>query len=231
MCTVTARHVVVATEAWRSQLEGHRRSVVPLYSYVIATEPLPDSLWSDIGWSSRETLAEGRNMVTYAQKTADGRIVFGGRGAPYAFGSDIHASRDTNKRVHDAITSTMHDIFPVTRGSRITHRWGGPLGVPRDWQPSVTTDPRTGALHVGGYVGDGVSLSHLAAKIAAHRIAAVDHPVLGLILNERHGRLWEPEPLRWVGINTGLLTTTLADRFERRTGSSSKLLQWLMRLF
>lgn len=229
--TVTGRHIVVATEAWSSRLPRRRRSLVPLYSYVIATEPLGNDVWSRIGWSRRETLAEGRNMVTYAQRTADNRIVFGGRGAPYAFGSDIHASRDVHSRVHRAIESTMHELLPATSGARITHRWGGPLGVPRDWEPSVTMDPSTGALHVGGYVGDGVSMAHLAGRIAAHRITAVDDAVLTLPLNDRSVRKWEPEPFRWVGINTGLATTALADLHERRTGRSSRILQRLMGLF
>jgi glycine/D-amino acid oxidase-like deaminating enzyme len=230
-CWVTARHVVLASEAWNSTFKGRKRSVAPLYSYVVATEPLSAAAWDDIGWSGRETLAEGRRMVTYAQRTADGRIVFGGRGAPYAFGSDIHSSRDTNERVHTAVVETMHELFPAAADARITHRWGGPLGVPRDWHPSVHTDPRSGATVVGGYTGDGVALSWLAGRIAAHRIALVDDPVLSLPMNGHRPRRWEPEPLRWAGINTGLVTTRLADSHERRTGRSSRLLEPLMRLF
>ncbi|MEY4366242.1 MAG: hypothetical protein RLZZ305_1586 [Actinomycetota bacterium] len=230
-CWVTARHVVLASEAWNSGFKGRKRSVVPLYSYVVATEPLPEATWREIGWHGRETLSEGRRMVTYAQRTADGRIVFGGRGAPYAFGSDIHSSRDTNARVHSAVVETMHELFPAASGARITHRWGGPLGIPRDWHPSVHTDARTGATVVGGYTGDGVALSWLAGRIAAHRIARVDDAVLSLPMNDHRPRQWEPEPLRWVGINTGLLATRMADAHEGRTGRSSRLLEPLMRLF
>ena len=230
-CFVTARRVVLASEAWNSAFPRRRRTVVPLYSYVVATEPLTSDVLGSIGWSGRETLSEGRNMVTYAQRTADGRVVFGGRGAPYAFGSDIHSSRDVNDRVHRDVIATMHELFPALAGARITHRWGGPLGVPRDWHPSVHEDPRTGATVVGGYTGDGVALSWLAGLIAAHRVAGSDHDFLGLPMNGHVPRRWEPEPLRWAGINAGLLTTRLADAVERRTGRESRLLKSVMRLF
>lgn len=228
---VTSRHTVVATEAYTARLRGHKRRVVPLYSYVIATEPLPVSTWEQIGWSDRETVADGRNMVTYAQRTADGRIVFGGRGAPYKFGSDIHSDHDTSGNVHAKIIETMHEMFPQTRNVRISHRWGGPLGVPRDWHPFVTTDPATGAIHVGGFVGDGVALSYLAGQVAAARITGSNTELLDLPINDHGSRRWEPEPFRWLGINAGLMATRLADRIERRTGRQSRVLNALMKLF
>ena len=230
-CFITARNVVLASEAWNQSFPRRRRTVVPLYSYVLATEPIPTATWESIGWSGRETLAEGRNMVTYAQRTADGRVVFGGRGAPYAFGGDIHSSRDVNDAVHRAVERTMHELFPALEGTRITHRWGGPLGVPRDWHPSVHEDARSGATVVGGYTGDGVTLSWLSALIAAHRIIGTDHDVLGLPMNGHIPRRWEPEPFRWAGINAGLATTRLADAHERRTGRESRLLRSMMRMF
>lgn len=230
-CFVTARNVVLAAEAWNSSLPGRRRTSVPLYSYALATEPVPASTWDAIGWNGRETLAEGRNMVTYAQRTSDGRVVFGGRGAPYAFASDIHSSRDVNDGVHRAVERTMHELFPALEGIRITHRWGGPLGVPRDWHPSVHQDSRSGVTVVGGYTGDGVALSWLSALIAAHRITGTDHDVLGLPMNGHTPRRWEPEPLRWAGINAGLATTKLADAHESRSGRESRLLRSMMRLF
>lgn len=227
----TARNVVVATEAYTSRMRGHKRDVAPLYSYVVATEPIPSSTWEKIGWTGRETLADGRNMVTYAQRTGDGRIVFGGRGAPYRFGSDIHSRHDTEDRVHDRIIETMHELFPATEGIRISHRWGGPLAVPRDWHPSVRQDRATGAIHMGGYVGDGVALSYLAAEVVAARISGADDPVLSLPVNGHSSRRWEPEPLRWLGINLGLVATRLSDRLERRSGRRSRVLTAFMKLF
>lgn len=214
ICFVTAERTVVATEAFTTRLPGHARSSAPVYSYVIATDPLPDDVWDAIGWDGREALAEGTHMVSYAQRTADGRILMGGRGAPYAFGSDIHAERDTHRRVHARLEENLRRLFPAASRARVSHRWGGAVAVPRDWRPSVRTDDRSGAILLGGYAGDGVTLSHLAARIAAHRVVGVDSPCLSLPINEHPVRKWEPEPLRWAGINAGLTTTRMLDARE-----------------
>ena len=227
----TAKEVVVCTEAYSARAARTRRSVAPLYSYVVATDPLPASVCEEIGWANRETFAEGRNMVTYAQITADGRIVFGGRGAPYKFGSDVHSRHDTNDRVHRSIIDTMHSLFPAVRDVRISHRWGGPVAVPRDWRVGVHFNKRTGCTHAGGYSGDGVALSHLTGRIVAHRITGVPSDLLDLPVNEHRSRNWEPEPLRWAGINSGLVLTKLQDAVESRTGRESRLLSAVGRLF
>lgn len=227
----TARHVVMATEAYAATMRQTRRNVAPVYSYVVATAPLPREAWDEIGWEGRETFADGRHLVTYAQRTADGRIVFGGRGAPYRYASRIHADHDTDAGVHGLIIDTLHRLFPATATVPITHRWGGPLGIPRDWHAGVRRDDGTNALHAGGYVGDGVALSHLAGRILAHRVTGVDDAVLGLCINDHRSRRWEPEPLRWLGINAGLAVTKARDAHERRTGRESRVLGRIASLF
>ena len=82
---VRAETVILATEGYTPGIAGHRRDVAPVYSLMIATEPLPARVWDEIGWAGRETLNDGRHLIIYAQRTADDRIAFGGRGAPYHF--------------------------------------------------------------------------------------------------------------------------------------------------
>ena len=209
--------VVRATEAFTPSIKGQRRHIAPLYSYMIATEPLTDDKWSEIGWTARETLAEGRHMVTYAQRTADGRIAFGGRGAGYRLASRVASEFDVDPRVHERIVESMHTLFPATRDSRVTHRWGGPLALPRDWHPSVTIDRTARRIQAGGYVGDGVALAHLAGRTAAAAITGVDSADLALPIAHHVSRNWEPEPLRFIGINTALRLPLVADAIERRT--------------
>ncbi|MDQ1752093.1 MAG: hypothetical protein QOE71_3149, partial [Pseudonocardiales bacterium] len=84
-----ADYVVRATEGFTPRLKGHRRAIVPVYSLMIATEPLPPSSWDEIGLGQRETFTDLRHLIIYGQRTADDRLVFGGRGAPYHFGSAI----------------------------------------------------------------------------------------------------------------------------------------------
>ncbi len=221
--SIRASAIVRATEGYTSALPGHRRDIVPLYSLMIATEPLSESVWSEIGLHSRPTFDDGRHLLVYGQRTADGRLAFGGRGAPYHFGSKIDPRYDTDARVRGHLTSALRNMFPMLATTSITHHWGGPLGVPRDWSCSVNFDRETGLGAAGGYVGDGVATSNLAGRTLAALIAGTDDPLIRLPWVSHHSPNWEPEPLRWLGINAGRRTAALADRTERRTGRPSKL--------
>ncbi|MGH3348454.1 MAG: NAD(P)/FAD-dependent oxidoreductase, partial [Nocardioides sp.] len=162
--TVRAGTVVRATEGYTARLPGLRRAVAPIYSLVIATEPLAPELWERIGLRRRETFSDHRHLIIYGQRTADDRLVFGGRGAPYHFGSRVSPRFDRDERVFARIRATLVELFPALADTRITHAWGGPLGVPRDWCASVGLDPATRIGWAGGYVGDGVSTTNLAGR-------------------------------------------------------------------
>ncbi|MFD0594448.1 NAD(P)/FAD-dependent oxidoreductase [Catellatospora coxensis] len=142
--TVRAEVVVRATEGYTAGLPGHRRAVVPIYSLMVATEPLPQSFWDTAGLARRETFTDHRRLVIYGQRTADDRLAFGGRGAPYHFGSAVRPSFDIEPSVHLALRNTLVELFPALDGAKITHAWGGPLGIARDWHPSVGLDRSTG---------------------------------------------------------------------------------------
>lgn len=208
---------VRATEGFTPNLRGAHRAVIPLWSYMVATEPLPDHVWREIGWETRVAIADGRNMVTYAQRTADRRIAFGGRGVGYPFGSRISPRRDSSARVHDRIVATMHEMFPATRRASVTHQWGGPLAVPRDWHPAVNMDAGARLITLGGYSGDGVAGTFLAGRTAAAMIAGTNDEMLSLPWVDHHSPNWEPEPFRWLGINTLSRLPEVADSIERRT--------------
>lgn len=214
---IAADWVVRATEGYTPLLRGAHRDVIPLYSYMVATEPLSDDTWRDIGWNARETLAEGRMMVTYAQRTADGRIAFGGRGAGYRYASRIAGRFDSDDDVARRIVATLRELFPAAGEAKITHHWGGPLAVPRDWHPSVMIDRDARRVTAGGYVGDGVALSHLAGRTVAMAIAGEASPDLQLPFVNHAGRRWEPEPLRFLGVNAGMRLPVVADAIESRT--------------
>ncbi|ABW10406.1 FAD dependent oxidoreductase [Parafrankia sp. EAN1pec] len=220
---VRADAIVRATEAYTAALPGLRRELVPVYSLLIATEPLPPAVWDEIGWERRVTVGDGRHMIIYAQRTADGRIVLGGRGAPYHFGSRVRPSFDVVPAVFDHLRRTLGALFPAAASARITHRWGGPLGVPRDWTPAVHLDRETGLAHAGGYVGDGVAASALAGRTLAELITGRTSERTGLPWVGHSRRRWEPEPLRWLGVNGGALLASAADARENRTGRPSRL--------
>ena len=225
-----ARHVLRATEGYTARLAGLRRTVAPVFSLMVATEPLPAEFWSSAGLARGETFSDYRHLIVYGQRTADDRLAFGGRGAPYHFGSSIAPSYDRNARVHAELERTLRELFPALAGHRVTHRWGGALGIARDWMASVGHDPRTGMGWAGGYVGDGVGTSNLAGRTLADLVLGRDTELTQLPWVGHASRSWEPEPLRWLGINAGLQATSVSDLEERLTGRPARTGRLLARL-
>jgi glycine/D-amino acid oxidase-like deaminating enzyme len=190
---------------------------------MIATEPLPPEVWAQIGLDRAQTFSDARNLIVYGQRTTDDRLAFGGRGAPYHLGSAIRPAYDQVDATAAHLQHALVDLFPVLDRAEITHHWGGPLGVPRDWHPSVGLDPETGIAWAGGYVGDGVALTNLAGRTLADLITAADSPLVHLPWVDHRSPAWEPEPVRWAGITVTRRATAWADRTEARTGHPSRL--------
>jgi glycine/D-amino acid oxidase-like deaminating enzyme len=225
--TVRARYVIRATEGYTALLPGQRRAIAPVYSLMIATAPLPEAAWAEIGLASRPTFSDLRHLIIYGQRTADGRFAFGGRGAPYHLGSAVRPSFDRDPAVFAALRRTLVELFPVLGDVEVTHGWGGPIGVPRDWCASVGLDRATGLGWAGGYVGDGVSTTNLAGRTLADLITETDSELTRLPWVDHHSPHWEPEPLRWLGVNAGLRAMSWADREEARTGRPSRAAQFV----
>ena len=220
---VSAPVVIRATEAYTRDLPGERRTLVPLYSLMIATEPLDASTLAEIGLDTRPTFADDRYAVIYGQRTADNRIAFGGRAIPYLYGSRIDPATERDRRSHDLIRRVLVEIFPVLGDATITHEWGGVLAAPRNWVPSVCYDPQTGMDTAGGYIGEGVAPSNLAGRTLADLITGADSELAELAWVGVESPPWEPEPLRWLGIRGTRAVMGWADRFEFGTRRSSRL--------
>ncbi len=227
---VRADVVVRATEAYTRDLPGQRRTLVPLYSLMVATEPLDDATWDAIGLREMETFADDRRMVIYGQRTTDGRIAFGGRGAPYRFGSAIDPVTESSSVVHDRIVATLVELLPQLRDVAITHRWGGVLGVPRDWRPSVGFDRSTGLAWASGYVGEGVAAANLAGRTIADLVTRPDSPLAALAWTQHRSPQWEPEPLRWAAINGARRLAGWIDEREATGGRAPRTASVLDRI-
>ena len=219
---VRAEIVVRATEGYSPMLPGYRRVVAPVYSLMLATAPLPAAFWDSVGLARRETFSDFRHVIIYGQRTADDRIAFGGRGAPYHFGSRVRASYDREPAVFAELWRVLREMFPAAASAKVTHTWGGPLGVSRDWFASVGLDRDTGLAWAGGYVGDGVGTSNLAGRTLADLILRRDTELVRLPWVGHRSPRWEPEPMRWLEANLGLQLMASADREEERSGRPSR---------
>jgi glycine/D-amino acid oxidase-like deaminating enzyme len=221
--TIRAEAVVRATEAYTRDLPGARRDLIPVYSLMVATEPLDTAVFDEIGLAQRPSFADDRYMVIYGQRTADDRIAFGGRGVPYRYGSRIDRATEVRLASHELIGRTLVELFPVLADARITHRWGGVLAIPRNWLPGVRFDPSSGRGVLGGYVGEGVAASNLAGRTMAELVAGLDTERTSLPWVGVRSRRWEPEPLRWLGVRASRRILAAADEREFRTDREATL--------
>jgi glycine/D-amino acid oxidase-like deaminating enzyme len=211
--------VVVAGEAYLTQLRPWHRSLLPAYSLIVLTEPLTDGQWAEIGWQARECLASYRLSIDYLTRTRDGRILFGGRGAPYRFGSRIEPRFDRDERTHAMLRRFVEAWFPTLKGIRFSHAWGGPLGFPRDWLPTFSYDQRTGLAMGRGYTGHGVATANLAGRVLADLITGARTDLTELPLVNRRGPSWEPEPFRFIGVRFVQESLLRLDEQSERTGT------------
>jgi len=227
---VRAGVVVRATEAFSPELPGYERAVVPIYSLMIGTEPLPDAFWDEVGWSGHEVFGDFRFLIFYAMHTDDGRIAIGGRGAPYHYGSRLSETYERVTQVQDHLRTLLGELFPGIGEAKVTHHWGGAIAASRDWYASVGLDRDNGMGWAGAYVGDGVSTTNLAGRTLRDLILERETELTALPWVGHRSKPWEPEPLRWLGVNAALAAMGSADTVEARTGRPSRRAGYVKKL-
>jgi glycine/D-amino acid oxidase-like deaminating enzyme len=220
---VRARWVVRALEGFTADLRGAHRTLLPMNSSMIVTEPLGDDVWAAIGWDGSETLREVAHAYCYLQRTADGRIAIGGRGVPYRYGSRTDTAGEVHPRTRAELVERLQRLFGDLGGAGVQRAWGGTLGVARDWCPTAGADASTGLAWAGGYVGDGVSTANLAGRTLRDLLTGADTELTRLPWVGHHAPAWEPEPLRWIGVHAVYGLYRRADAREEQTGRPSPL--------
>ena len=203
--SVRAAWVVPAVEGYANTLPRLGRYQLPVQSLIVATEPLPASTWEEIGLSDGQAFGESSRQVTYGQRTADNRLVFGARGG-YQFAGKLRHDFDLTDSEVELRRYLFTELFPQLKNARITHSWGGNLGMSRQFRPHMLCDRTTGIALSGGYGGEGVGASNLGGRTLADLILGHDTPLTRQpwVLRERGLealKAWEPEPCRWLGYN------------------------------
>lgn len=221
--TVTADYVIRATEGFTATFGATHRDWLPMNSSMIITDPLPDKVWDEIGWRGAELLGDMAHYYMYAQRTADGRIAFGGRGKPYRYGSRIDADGATQQWTVDVLHGMLADFFPATAEVPLSHAWSGVLAVPRDWCSSVALDHDTGLGFAGGYTGHGVATTNLAGRTLHDLLLRQDTELTSLPWVNWQVRRWEPEPLRWIGVQLMYSLYRAADHRESHLDRTSRI--------
>ena len=220
--TVRARWVVRATEGYTAALPGLQRELLPLSSSMIVTEPLDAEIWAKIGWQGSEPLDDAAHAYIYAQRTADGRIAIGGRGRPIASARASTAAADPRATVRQ-LRARLIRLFPMLAACASTAPGRASSASRATGPPRCTAIATSGLCWAGGYAGEGVDAANLAARTLRDLVLDRDTELAHLPWVGHHARDWEPEPLRWLAVQTVYGAFRTADAIEDRTGKPSWL--------
>jgi glycine/D-amino acid oxidase-like deaminating enzyme len=214
--SIRAARVALATNAFRPLLRRLRLHTVPVYDYVLVTEPLTAVQLASIGWRHRQGIGDSANQFHYYRLTRDNRILWGGYDAIYHFGRRVDPAYDDRPATYRLLAEHFFTTFPQLRGLRFTHRWGG----------AIDTCTRFCAFHGTGYAGRvayslgftglGVGATRFAADVMLDLLGGVETPLTRLDLVTRRPLPFPPEPLAWIGIQATRRSLAAADRHEGR---------------
>ncbi|MEO4049338.1 FAD-binding oxidoreductase [Pseudomonas sp. CAU 1711] len=216
MGSVRADWLVPAVEGYAAELPPLGRHQLPVQSLIVATEPLPADVWAEIGLARGQAFGEASRQVTYGQRSADDRLVFGARGG-YRFGGRLRTNFNLSQGERDLRRHLLGELFPQLRNVRLSHAWGGNLGMARRFRPHMLRDSRQRIALSGGYGGEGVGASNLGGRTLAALILGQDNALTRqpwVLSDSSLSSLpgWEPEPCRWLGYNAIIQSFVHEDR-------------------
>jgi glycine/D-amino acid oxidase-like deaminating enzyme len=223
------RAILLAGEAYMAGQSAYRRRLIPMASTIMLTAPLSEDQWRAVGWNGGECLSSYVHTTNYLTRTADGRILFGSRGAPYRYGSGMREAALRENGNFDWIRQRLMEWWPSLDGVEFTHRWAGYLGIPRDWLPAVHFDAARRIGHSYGFTGHGVITSAICARALAGLVTGRAPDRHAPYIREQAPN-WEVEPLRWAGIRyvqNAYLRMDMAEAAGRSPPPDAKLAKYL----
>jgi glycine/D-amino acid oxidase-like deaminating enzyme len=224
---VVARRALLATSAFPPLVRAIRRYVVPVYDYVLVTEPLSDSQQAAIGWRGRQGISDVANRFHYYRQTDDHRILWGGYDAIYDFGGRVAPERDQRPATFALLAEHFLATFPQLEGLRFSHRWGGAIDTCSRFSALWGTALGGRTAYVVGFTGLGVGASRFGARVGLDLLDGLDTERTRLEMVRRRPLPFPPEPARWAGIR---LTQRALARADERAGRRGPWLRTLDRL-
>ncbi|MCU1417272.1 MAG: FAD-dependent oxidoreductase [Schumannella sp.] len=221
---VRARRVALATNVFPSLLKRNRLMTVPVYDYVLMTEPLSSAQLASIGWKNRQGLADLANQFHYSRLSADNRILYGGYDAIYHSGGHIRPGYEERPQTYRKLASHFLTTFPQLEGVRFTHRWAGAIDTSTRFCAFFGTARRGRVAYAAGFTGLGVAATRFAADVMLDKLAGETTELTELRMVRERPLPFPPEPAASVGIN---LTRISLDRADHRNGRRNLLLKTL----
>ena len=224
---ITAGQVVLATNVFPSLLRRNRLFTVPVYDYVLATEPLTDAQVADIGWTSRQGVGDSGNQFHYYRLSADNRILWGGYDAMYYYGRRVDPRHEDRPQSFRKIAGHFFITFPQLADVRFSHRWSGPIDTNTRFCAHWGLAGRGRIAYVNGFTGLGVGAARFAADVCLDLLEGHPTERTELEMVRRKPLPFPPEPLASIGIQS---TRWSLDRADHHAGRRNLLLRSLDRL-
>ncbi len=216
--SVRARRAILATSAFPPLVKAIGRYVVPVYDYVLVTEPLPADRRNALGWQGRHGLTDLGNQFHYYRLTSDDRVLWGGYDAVYNFRNGMGPHLDERPATFELLATHFFGTFPQLEGVRFTHRWGGAIDTCSRFSVMFGKALGGRAVYAVGYTGLGVAASRFGAQVALDLVDGRDTERTRLKMVRRKPVPFPPEPFRWAGITLTRRALAKADRRDGRRG-------------
>jgi glycine/D-amino acid oxidase-like deaminating enzyme len=214
--TVIARRVALATNAFPPLLKRLTFHTVPVYDYVLMTEPLTDEQLASIGWRNRQGLSDSGNQFHYYRITADNRILWGGYDAIYHFGRRIRPKYDHRPQTYETLAANFFETFPQLTGLKFSHHWGGVIDTCTRFCAFFGTAHHGRVAYATGYTGLGVGASRFGANVMLDLLSGEETERTRLEMVRTKPMPFPPEPFAWIGIQITTWSLKRADRTGRR---------------
>jgi glycine/D-amino acid oxidase-like deaminating enzyme len=224
---IEADQVVLATNVFPSLLKRNRLHTIPVYDYVLATEPLTDSQLDSIGWRSRQGIGDSANQFHYYRLSADNRIVWGGYDAVYHFGRRVDPRYEDRSETYRRLAAHFFITFPQLEEVRFSHRWAGAIDTNTRFCAHWGLAGRGRIAYVNGFTGLGVGAARFAADVCLDLLDGRPTERTELEMVNRKPLPFPPEPAASIGIQA---TRWSLNRADHHAGKRNIFLRTLDRL-